>query len=171
MSKWRLGFLGVSFLIVGVLVVAGWSLSVPDPINVTNARGLIRGTSRAEVEKILGSTGTLIHRPGERNRADNWGNTPAVLSDPRFDAIFIRPSGDPDPAITRGDQPAIDLPMPRFDVFNGTNYAIQWGRSGQFIRLYFDKNDRIAGIEGSMEDDPPPLAVRVETWWRTVTRE
>ena len=147
-------------------------LSAPDLINVKNARRLIRGTSRAEAERILGPSGTLIRPCGEPNRANNkLGDPPAILPVPRFDAIFTRPYGDLDPVIKRGDQPATALPVPRFDTINGDEYAIQWGRPGRYIKLYFDKNDRVAEIEGSMEDEPPPLAERVREWWRTMTRE
>jgi hypothetical protein len=124
-----------------------------------NSRRLARGQSRADVEEILGSSGTLI-RPAVE---------PPAMLPPRFDAIFMRPYGKPRTANDHDPLPATVLPPPRFD--NGDNYAIHWGRPGQFIRLYFDKSDRVVGIEGLLEDDPPPMNERVQALWRTIIRE
>lgn len=143
MAKRRLVVLGVSCLGVAALILAClWFQPPPppaSPFTATNARRLaVRGTPRAEAEKILGASGTLI-----------------------------RPGDDPDRAIKWGDELQLGtFPVPMFGEIQGADYAIQWGQPGHFLRIYFDKNDQVVGIEGSTAADPPTLAERVRKWLR-----
>ena len=142
-----LAVFGFSCLLLCAVILACLWLHQPQPVasplTAANARLLgVRGTPRAEAEKILGTTGTVFGPCYDPDRVINWGDEHQLGT----------------------------FPVPRFDDFQGADYAIQWGRPGGFIRLYFDENDRVVAIEGQTASDPPTWAERVQEWWRTVTR-
>lgn len=168
MSKRRLVLLAV--ICSGVVTVSGFKLFAPDPINVKNGRSLVRGMTRADAENILGSSGTLIRRSDDLDRPKKLREEPPPIAAPRRDAIFVRPYGSPVPANESGDQPG-SIHVPNFDRISGDEYAVLWGCPGQYFRLYFDKNDQVVGIEGSIEDSPPPLAKQVREFWWKITGE
>jgi hypothetical protein len=79
---------------------------------------------------------------------------------------ILGPSGvivRPDPH-QRPDEPE-GFDTPRFRP--SEEYAIRWSHpssNGHWIRVYFDKDDRVKAVEGATASDPPTLAERFRKW-------